>query len=478
MRHRFVRETRIKLAYFILSSFAILVSSLAAEQRSNVLLIISDDLNNRLGCYGDPIVKTPNIDRLAAMGVRFDRAYCQYPVCNPSRSSFLSGLRPDTTRVMRNHTATRDNLPSAVMLPQFFREHGYHSFASGKIFHTGVTDASSWDIDIAEVILTPTKEQRVEKGGKTPDGSRKAFEWINVNLAADQLPDHQVALDVVRMIEDSLKGQKPFFAAAGFRRPHLPYIAPSDFFAMYPTKDMPLPNEPRKHVDDIPPLALMYDPASTPNSHKDMRSAMTGYFASITFMDAQVGVLLEAMDRLKLWDNTIVVFMSDHGYHLGEHAGMWHKGSVMEESSRAPLIVAAPGAKRGEVSPRLVEYVDIYPTLVDFCGMKVPDQLEGSSFVPLLTNPDFLWKQAAFCQVLMPAKPENKMGRSLRTERWHYIEWNGGQDGVQLYDHDHDPHEYINLAHDPQHAGIVRELSVMLRAGWRKSLPPKHETPN
>ena len=452
----------------LLATLILIVSSAAVAQ-PNVLLIISDDLNNRLGCYGDDVVKTPNIDRLAAHGVRFDRAYCQYPVCNPSRSSFLSGLRPDTTRVMRNHTSTRDNLPDAVMLPQFFREQGYHSFASGKIFHTGVADTASWDTDIAEVILTPTKEQRVEKGGKTPEGSRKAFEWINVNLAADQLPDHQVALDVVRMIEDSLKGPKPFFAAAGFRRPHLPYIAPSSFFAMYPAKDMLLPNEPRKHVDDIPPLALMYDPASTPNSHKDMRAAMAAYFACITYMDAQVGVLLDAMDRLKLWDNTIVVFMSDHGYHLGEHAGMWHKGSVMEESSRAPLIVAAPGAKRDAVSPRLVEYVDIYPTLVDFCGMKVPADLEGTSFVSLLIEPERTWKQAAFSQVLMPAKPKDIMGRSLRTERWHYIEWNDGKDGLQLYDHDTDPHEYVNLAHDPLHAHVVRELSDLQSAGWKKN---------
>ena len=222
----------------------------------------------------------------------------------------------------------------------------------------------------------------------------------------------------------------------------------------------------------IKSLALMYDPASTPNSHKDMRAAMGAYFACISFMDAQVGVLLDAMDRLKLWDNTIVVFMSDHGYHLGEHAGMWHKGSVFEECSRAPLIVAAPGAKRGAVSPRLVEYVDIYPTLVDFCGMKVPDDLEGTSFVPLLKEPDRAWKQAAFCQVLMPAKPKDKMGRSLCTERWHYIEWNDGADGVQLYDHSNDPHEYANLAHDAQHADVVREMAARLKAGWKQSMPP------
>ena len=458
----------------VLRLFAVLlfaVVPLLTAAQPNVLLIISDDLNNRLGCYGDATVKTPNIDRLAARGVRFDRAYCQYPVCNPSRSSFLSGLRPDTTRVMRNHTSTRDNLPDAVMLPQFFRQHGYNSFASGKVFHTGVSDPPSWDTDIAEVILTPKKEQRVERGGKTAQEARKSFEWINVTLRADQLPDHQVALDVVRLIEESLKGEKPFFAAAGFRRPHLPYIAPSEFFAMYPAAAMPLPDEPRKHLADIPPLALMYDPASTPNSHKDQRAAMAAYFACITFMDAQVGVLLDAMDRLKLWDNTIVIFMSDHGYHLGEHAGMWHKGSVFEESSRAPLIVVAPGAQRGAVSPRLVEYVDIYPTLVDFCGMKVPADLEGTSFAPLLTEPERAWKQAAFSQVLMPAKPRDKMGRSLRTERWHYIEWNDGQDGLQLYDPSDDPHEYVNLAYDPKHADDVRAMSAMLKAGWKQARP-------
>ncbi len=450
--------------------FLLLLCATSHAAQPNVLLIVSDDLNNRLGCYGDTVVKTPNIDRMAARGVRFDRAYCQYPVCNPSRSSFLSGMRPDTTRVMRNHTSTRDNLPDAVMLPQFFREHGWRSFAAGKIFHTGVSDPPSWDTDIAEVILTPTKEQIVEKGGVGRKANeRKSFQWVNTKLTADELPDHQVALDVVRLIENSMRGGKPFFAAAGFRRPHEPYIAPSDYFAKYPAAQMPLPDEPRKHLADIPPLALMYDPASTPNSYKDMRAAMSAYFACITFMDAQVGVLLDALDRHKLWDNTIVVFMSDHGYHLGEHAGMWHKGSVFEECSRAPLIVAAPGARQGAVSPRLVEYVDIYPTLVDFCGMKVPAALEGTSFAPLLREPNREWKRAAFCQVLMPSKPKDVMGRSLRTERWHYIEWAEGKEGAQLYDHSNDPHEYTNLAHDPQHADTAREMAAMLKAGWKAS---------
>ncbi len=454
---------------------ASMVQSLAAEAiKPNVLLIISDDLNTRIGCYGDPLVKTPSIDRLSAKGVRFDRAYCQYPVCNPSRSSFLSGLRPDTTQVFRNHTSTRDNLPKAVMLPQFFREHGYRSFASGKIFHTGVSDPRSWSTEIAEVILTPSKEQRLEKGGMTLDGARKSFQWIKVNIGSGELPDHQVAVDVVRMMEESQRGMQPFFAAAGFRLPHLPYIAPEEYFDMYPAEQMPLPKEPRGHTAMMPPLSLMYDPASTPNTPKEMRAAMSAYFACISSMDVQVGVLLDAMDRLKLWDSTIVVFMSDHGYHLGEHEGMWHKGSIMEESSRAPLIVVAPGCQRGVVSPRLVEYVDIYPTLVDFCGMKVSADLEGTSFVPLFTEPERAWKQAAFSQVFMPAKPKDIMGCSLRTERWRYIEWGNGKDGIQLYDHENDPHEYTNLAHDSQHADTMKNLSTMLRAGWKHSLPIVH----
>jgi iduronate 2-sulfatase len=452
--------------------FVLLLCATSHAAQPNVLLIVSDDLNTRLGCYGDPLVKTPNIDRLAARGVRFDRAHCQYPVCNPSRSSFLSGLRPDTTGVMRNKTATRENLPDAVMLPQFFREHGWRSYASGKVFHTGVSDAPSWSTEIPEVILTPTKEQRLAKGGQTPDGARKAFQWIKVNLSADELPDHQVALDVVKMMQESQAAAQPFFAAAGFRLPHLPYIAPAAYFDLYPVKSMPLPDEPRKHTAKMPPLSLMYDPQSTPNSHQDMREAMAAYFACISAMDAQVGVLLDAMDRLKLWESTIVVFMSDHGYHLGEHDGMWHKGSVMEESARAPLIVAAPGGQRGAVSPRLVEYVDVYPTLADFCGLPLSPELEGTSFVPLLKEPQREWKQAAFTQVLMPADPKDVMGRALRTERWRYIEWDEGQHGTQLYDHETDPHEYVNLAEERSHAETVRTLSAMLKAGWKQALPP------
>ncbi len=464
--------------YLLIALIVTLVAALLDTSRlsfavdRNVLLIVSDDLNNRLGCYGDILVKTPNIDRLASRGVRFDRAYCQYPVCNPSRSSFLSGLRPDTTCVMRNKTSTRNNLPNAVMLPQFFREHGYRSFASGKIFHTGVSDPPSWTTEIAEVILTPTKEQRLDKGGMTSDGTRKSFQWIKVNLRADELPDHQVALDVVRMIEEAQLASQPFFAAAGFRLPHLPYIAPAGYLAMYPEETMPLPKEPQGHAAKMPPLSLMYDPASKPNSQQEMRAAMAAYFACISTMDAQVGVLLDAMERNKLWDSTIVVFMSDHGYHLGEHDGMWHKGSIMEESSRGPLIVAAPGCQRGAVSPRLVEYVDIYPTLVDFCGLAVPEHLEGTSFVPLFKAPQREWKRAAFTQVLMPAEPKDVMGRALRTERWRYIEWDEGQNGRQLYDHDNDSLEYTNLAKDSQYAATVKELSAILKAGWNRALPP------
>jgi len=436
---------------------------LAAAPPLNVLYILSDDLNTSLGCYGHPFVKSPNIDRLAARGVRFEHAYCNYPVCNPSRTSFLSGKRPDTTGVVDNATPTRTFLKDSVMMPEHFRRNGYTAIKVGKIFHTGdkFEDPRSWDVDIREdrTAKNPPAEQlaRTEGCGGVVLRAKDEDTW-----------DGFVARKAAELMEKAVKDGKPFFVAAGFRRPHAPYIAPEKYFALYdPDKLHPRPGPP-EHLANIPDLALTYRLGEKKFPEKNPGDTMAAYYASISFMDAQVGVLLDALDRLKLRDNTIVVFHSDHGYHLGEHGGLWHKVCLFEETTRVPLIVAAPGKKEGATSPSLVELVDVFPTLTELCGLQTPVDLDGKSFAPLLSTPDRAWKQAVFTVVSRgmgegPAKKLDaaKLGRTVLTAEWRYTEWHDGS--AELYHHPDDPFEYANLAKDPSHAKKVAKMQALLR---------------
>jgi uncharacterized sulfatase len=457
--------------FFALAMALLMANLFVAAEKKNVLYIVADDLNCNLGCYSHTMVKSPNIDRLAARGVRFDRAYCNYPVCNASRTSFLSGRRPDSTGVVDNVTPPRTILKDAVMLPEHFRNSGYTTIKVGKIFHTGkeFEDPRSWDLDIVEnsTSKNPPAEQILRKQGKS-----------GVVLRADDANtwDGFVARRAAELIEQSATGDKPFFIAAGFRRPHSPYIAPEKYFALY-QPDALLPRAgPPEHLKSIPDLALTYRLGAPKFPEKNPGETMAAYYASISFMDAQVGVLLATLDRLNLWDNTVVVFHSDHGYHLGEHGGLWHKMCLFEETTRVPLIVAAPGKNSAAVSPRLVELVDVFPTLVDLCGLKQPLDLEGASFVPLLTDSNRAWKQAAFTVVSRGANIDAtrsldpaKMGRTMVTDRWRFTQWHDGEQ--ELYDHAADPFEYVNLAGDLKESRICNELQKSLQAGWRAALP-------
>lgn len=436
--------------------------------RLNVLYLIADDLNNDLGCYGNAVVKSPNINRLAATGVRFDRAWCQYPVCNASRTSFLSGRRPETTGIVDNTIPPRARLKEVVMLPEHFRRHGYTTIKVGKIFHTGdaFEDPRSWDTDIRETkeAKNPPDSQILERGAGVVLNAKDEDTW-----------DGFVARKAAALMEAAARSGKPFFVAAGFRRPHTPYIAPKKYFDLYPPEKLTPRAEPPEHVKHIPPIALTYNLGSPRLTEERRRPVMSAYYASLTFMDAQVGVLLDTLDRLKLRDRTIIVFHSDHGYHLGEHGGLWHKMTVFEEASRVPLIMAVPG-KKASVSPRLVELVDLYPTLAELCHLPKPDGLEGLSFVPLLERPDRPWKQAAFTVVSHTGKVPGateldpaKLGRTVRTERWRYTEWFDG--GLELYDHDADPYEFSNLAQSPAQAATRAELKRFLSEGWKSALP-------
>lgn len=442
------------------------------SSRPNVLFIVADDLNTHLACYGDPLVKTPNIDRLAQRGVRFDRAYAQYPVCNPSRTSFLSGLRPETTGVMDQQTLLKKKMPEVVYLPEHFGANGYFTAAVGKIEHGGHNDAK-WDLkdelkrggaDEDEGDAPKAKARPKQGKAKTPT-PRKAdvdLPYLRERATEDERDpenvDTLIAERTVKLLD--AKRDKPFFIAVGFHKPHVPHVAPKKFFDLYPLETIPLVKVPADDAKDIPPAAL----ASKKNYQPDLpdqtkREIIRSYLACVSYMDEQVGVVISALDRLKLWDNTVVVFMGDHGWHFGEH-NWWAKASLFEPSARVPLILVAPGAKAGAVSPRVVELLDLYPTLSELCSLPKPKQGEGRSFLPLLKDPTAPWDKPAFTAERRP----NMIGRSVRTERYRYTEWNEGKAGAELYDHNTDPDEITNLATDSKHAETVAEMKKLLRA--------------
>ena len=463
---------------------AIQQASAEPTTRPNVLFIISDDLNNHLACYGDPIVKTPNIDRLAQRGVRFDRAYCQYPVCNPSRTSFLSGLHPETTGI-RSQTQMlhRDSMPDAIYLPDHFRANGYFTAGIGKVEHGGHYEIK-WD-----VIDDFKGKGDGEIGGNTgespvPRNTRRAQRRaaatapnsdaeVTRRMKGDGLPytverqteendpenvDDLIAKKVVALLEKRKSGDKPFFIVAGFHKPHVPHVAPKRFFDMYPLDQMKLADVPKDDAKDIPPAAF----ASKKNYQPDMpeqtrRQIIRAYLASTSYMDEKVGQVTTAMDRLNLWDNTVVIFLGDHGWHFGEH-NLWAKASLFEESARAPLILTAPGAKPNAPCPRVVEFLDLYPTLTEMCHLPPPPQSEGRSFASLLKNPEQPWDKVAYtCLGAGPA------ARSVRNERYRYTEWDDGRKGVELYDHETDPNELTNLARDPAHQPTILAMKRLLQ---------------
>jgi iduronate 2-sulfatase len=419
------------------------------KRKVNVLFIAVDDLNTAIGCYGHRMVKTPNIDRLATRGVRFERAYCQYPLCNPSRTSLLSGRRPDTTRVFLDGAPAREFLPGVDFLPEYFRRFGYFTAHVGKI-----GGACRWDVSI-------------KSGHSEKEGGKLKIEWRATKTKDEEEPDGKTAREAVRLLEQN-KG-KAFFLAVGFGRPHLPFVAPQKYFDLYPPDKVMLPKEPADVRKNVP--AIAFDRHKEKLTEAEARNATAAYYACVSFMDAQLGVLLDAMDRLELWDNTVVIFWSDHGFHLGEHGGLWRKAKLFEECARVPLIVAAPGKQKGATSPRLAELVDLYPTLTQLCGLPTPKGMEGTSLVPLLEDPRQPWKKAAFIQVAH-GRNHDVMGRSVRTERYRYTEWADDKEGVELYDHASDPREYINLAMDRKHAETIAELKQLLNDGWQKAKPP------
>jgi arylsulfatase A-like enzyme len=477
----------------------------------NVLFIVVDDLRPTLGCYGDPDAITPNIDRLAAEGLTFTRAYCQQAVCSPSRTSMLTGLRPDSTGVFDLETHFRKNVPNAVTLPEYFRKRGYTTTAFGKIFHKpGLNDEPSWSEAPWIADAAPwrsvqnrrfveeewtklrangwTSKERFyfepDKRGPAPEGQRGwgLKSWEAREVGDDDLPDGQAASAAIGALRQ-LAGER-FFVAVGLLKPHLPFRAPKKYFDLYRDtaisgnhNPFPPAGAPRFALHNNAELRGYTDiPAEGPIPGEKARELVRAYYASVSYMDAQVGRLLDALDELGLKESTTVVLVGDHGYHLGEH-GLWNKQTNFENAVRTPLIVRYPEQKgKGRKTSALTELTDIYPSLCEISKLPIPSGLEGSTFGPLFEDPDRIWKRAAFSQYPREIPGVGPgMGYSMRTNRFRYTEWRAEGEpykSVELYDYVDDPQETANIASRPENRSLVNGLSGMLQEGWRGSFPP------
>lgn len=479
---------RLVLGWLVVAAASAALGAERTETRPNVLFITSDDLNNDLSCYGHPLVRSPHVDRLAERGVRFEQAYCQYPVCNPSRSSFLTGMYPEQTGVLSNGGDFRKKHPDVATLPQHFRRNGYFVARVGKIFHYGVPlqigangadDAASW-----EMVVNPRGIDRdeLEKVHTLQPGQYGGtLSWLKIDSQDEQHTDGKSANEAIRLLEQHhpRRTGRPFFLAVGFFRPHTPYVAPSHYFELYPRhKINPVLEKPGDR-DDIPLAALADRPKQRELTVEQRQEIIQAYYASISLMDAQVGRLLDALDRLGLAENTVVVFVSDHGYHLGRH-GLWQKGDLFEGSCRVPLIIAAPPGviagegSSGKATRAVTELVDLYPTLAELCGLSKPEHLQGRSLVPILRDPAQPGKDAALTvawsrgPVRGRERGQQILGHSIRTPRYRYTEWGGGEYGVELYDYEADPEEFTNLAGSAEHAATLAMMKLLMKQARKR----------
>lgn len=454
-------------------------SASPAKPKYNVLFLISDDLRPELGCYGNKIIKTPNVDALAARGTRFDRAYAQFPLCNPSRSSMLNGRYPTQTGVMDNNAYFRTKHPDYITLPQYFQKNGYVTLRTGKIFHGGIDDQVSWtdggepvDPNIVNRPPSPvaTGQGARETGDeeRAPQANRPARPNASDRIVVldgdgESHGDYHIATRAIDFL-DRYK-DKPFFLAVGFNKPHSPPTAPKKFFDLYDVDKIPLPVDFNTHPiapAGFPDISIPHRNADLfigrDSSPTEAREMIRAYYASTSFMDAQVGRVIAELDRLKLRDNTIIVFWGDHGYHLGEK-GKWSKAySLWDIGLRVPLIIDVPGAKP-QATERVVELLDLYKTLADLCGLPPPPGIEGRSLAPLLRKPNLSWDYPAFAVVQF----QGKFGESVSTERWHYVEWDEGRAGSMLLDTLHDPRELKNLSSDANRAATIQQMKKLLK---------------
>ena len=457
--------------------------ALAQAKRPNVLFIAVDDLRPELGCYGAKTILTPNIDRIAKQGMTFLRAYCQQAVCSPSRTSVMTGARPDTTKVWDLVTHFRDAMPDTVTVAQHFKQNGYFVQGMGKIFHPGYDDprswSTAWQTSNAPTYAAMKTAEVLDEDAKKKSKNGPAFE--SGNVPDDFYKDGKVAALAVETLGTLAKKREPFFLAVGFAKPHLPFVSPKKYWDMYDPAEIKLAPNPYR-PKDAPDYALTTSgelrnyhgmPSEGPVPDGLARQLKHGYYAAASYTDAQIGKVLDELDRLGLRKNTVIVLWGDHGWKLGEH-GEWCKHSNVENDTNAPLLFSAPGMKAaGQSSKALVEFVDIYPTLAEVAGLPLPRHLEGTSFKPLLDDPKRPWKSAAFSQY---PRGKKLMGYSMRTDRYRFTVWVDGQDhgqveAVELYDHQSDPQENQNIAKAPANADLVNRLMAQWKQGWQAAKP-------
>jgi len=445
----------------LLGVIALSSNPIWAQQKStrpNVLFIAIDDLNDWIGAMaGHSQTLTPNLDRLAKRGVLFTRAYCAAPACNPSRAALMTGILPSTSGIYHNPNPWRAALPKAVTIPQHFMAEGYWAGGSGKIYHGSYPDPSSWNE------FFPSKTQQRPNDPLPPNRpiagvSKSHFDWGPVDVPDQQMGDTQVADWVIKQLKRSR--DKPFFLACGFYRPHLPWYVPRKYFDKFPADKIVLPQVPDNDLDDIPPIGLKI--ARPGGDHKNVteagqwQTAVQGYLASINFTDTHLGRVIDALDASPHAGNTIIVLWTDHGWHLGEKKH-WRKFSLWEEATRTPVMFVVPkstsglqaGTAAGVRCERPVGLIDLYPTLVELCGLKPNSRLQGQSFVPLLKDPNAKWQKPALTT-------HGRNNHALRSERWRYIRYSDGSE--ELYDHDKDPMEWTNLADDSRFTDVKKNL--------------------
>jgi iduronate 2-sulfatase len=438
----------------------------SASPPLNVLFIMADDLNCNIGPYGHPLVQTPNLDRLAAAGLTFRNAFTNFPVCGQSRTSFMTGLYPEQSGVTELRQIFRDHVPDAVTMPQHFRANGYRAVRVGKMYHydnpKGIgtnshDDPASWDVRVNP--RGRDKDDESDIFSVTPGSFGGSLSWLAAEGTDEEQTDGMVATESIKALQHFASSGESFFLGVGFYKPHTPFVAPQSYFDLYDPADIEVPRHPIGYLDTLPKSAaksIRLRKREIDLPEETIREAIHAYYATISFMDAQLGRVLDALDELGLRENTIVLFSSDHGYHMGEH-GYFQKKTLFENSDQVPLIVSAPGMKaRGQETERIVEMIDFYRTLSDLAGISdVPAYVQGASFSPSMQNHLLAGRAHAITQI------DN--GYTLRTARYRYTNWvDEPSNQFELYDRLNDPAEMVNLAQDENYADVRAKLSTLL----------------
>lgn len=433
-----------------------------ANSKPNVLFFIVDDLRTQLGCYGKEEVISPNIDKLARQGVLFNKAYCQVPVCGASRASLLTGLRPTPKRFVSYYSKASKDAKGIIDLPGFFKKNGYHTISNGKVYHHKNDNKASWDEMYRPKDFCVYLSDENKRFMKSKD--KRGLPYESIDVKDNAYPGGKLAEKVIKDLQKCKEDNKPYFITAGFTKPHLPFNAPKKYWDLYKAEDMKPYNyfkpkdAPERAIGKWGELRAYYGiPKNGPVSDEMAQKLVHGYNACVSFSDAMIGKIMAELDRLDMRKNTIVILIGDHGWQLGDHT-MWCKHANFNTSLQAPMIVSAPGMKKNVKCNALTEYVDIYPTLCELAGLELPSHLQGTSFVPLLKNPDERWKKAVYSRY--------HKGESVRTDRYLYSEWDSNT--RMLYDHQKDPNENVNISEKPENKEIVEAMQLLLNDHRRK----------